>query len=83
MGVYHLYRSREEDRIYQNPHVLERFGGCAIGLSESAFKCNFRVPLLQLLKNLFRQMNIAFGQMDPNGFIHINTFQHRCLLVEV
>lgn len=30
-------------------------------------------------QKLFRQMNITFGQMDPNEFIHINSFQHRCL----
>lgn len=28
-------------------------------------------------------MIIAIGQMDPNGFIHINTFQHWCLLAGV
>lgn len=75
--VYHLYQPRENDRIYHTPTILSSFGGCAIGISEAAFICRFRVPLLQLLKNLFRQMNIAFSQMDPNRFIHINTFKNR------
>lgn len=52
-GVYHIYKSKEDDRIYRMPYILESFGGSPAGLSETAFKCGFRVPLLQILKNLF------------------------------
>ncbi|KAL8146788.1 hypothetical protein AgCh_004506 [Apium graveolens] len=72
-GFCWLYAPREGER------VPDGYGGCAVGISEAAFKCGLRVPPLKLIKNLFFQMGIALGQMDPNGFIHINCFQNRCL----
>lgn len=57
--------------------------GVAVGISEAAFKCGLRLPLLPILKKLFREMGIALGQMDPNGFTHINGFQCRCLASRV
>lgn len=78
-GVYRLYMPEPTDRIYHTPPVPASHGDIAIGISESAFKCGFRVPLLRLYKKIFHQMKIAFGQMDPNGLIHINCFQYQCL----
>lgn len=78
-GAYQLYMTDSSDRIHHTPPVLACLGDMAIGISESSFKCGFKVPLLRLYKTLFRQMNIAFGQMDPNDFIHINSLQHCCL----
>lgn len=53
------------------PVVPEGYDGRAIGISESAFKCGFGVPLLKLVRRLFVWMSVAFSQMDPNGFIHM------------
>ena len=78
-GAWFVYRPSEEDRIYYTPPVPKGYGDHAIGISEAAFFCGFRVPLLPLVKHLFAEMDIAIGQMDPNGFIHMNTFQYRCL----
>ncbi|KAK1362161.1 hypothetical protein POM88_046635 [Heracleum sosnowskyi] len=39
--------------------------------------------MLPLVKQLFAQMGIALGQMDPNGFLHMNGFQCRCLAANV
>ncbi|XP_074376603.1 uncharacterized protein LOC141718130 [Apium graveolens] len=78
-GFCWLYAPREGERIYDTPGVAEGYGGCAVGVSEAAFKCGLRVPPLKLIKHLFFQMGIALRQMDPNGFIHINCFQNRCL----
>ncbi|XP_074352149.1 uncharacterized protein LOC141691316 [Apium graveolens] len=78
-GFCWLYAPREDERIYDTPGVPEGYGGCAVGVSEAAFKCGLRVPPLKLIKHLFFQIGIALGQMDPNGFIHINCFQNRCL----
>lgn len=50
----------------------------AVGIDETSFKCGFMVPILPILKKLFKEMGIALGQMDPNGFIHINCYQARC-----
>lgn len=55
----------------------------AVGISEIAFYCGLRFPLLPLVKVLLRDMGIAIGQLDLNGFIHMNTFQYRCLQHEV
>lgn len=73
-GLYHLYKPEASDCIYHIPPEPEACGDGAIGISEAAFKCRFRVPLLKLVRRFFVQMNIAFSQMDSNGFIHINTF---------
>lgn len=70
-GVYYLYMPQSHDRIYHMPVVPEGYDGRAIGISESAFKCGFGVPLLKLVRRLFVRMSVAFSQMDPNGFIHM------------
>lgn len=82
-GAWHVYGPTKRDRIYNTPPVPEGFGGVAAGISEATLKCVFRVPMLPLLKKLFEDMGIALGQMDPNGFLHINAFQHRCLAARV
>lgn len=78
-GTWHIYVAIQIERIYHIPPIPKGYGDCAIGIFEEAFKCGLRVPLLPLLRILFKQMNIALGQMDPNGFIHINFFQNGCL----
>lgn len=50
-GVYHLYIPQHSDRIFHTPPVSAASGDMAIGISELAFKCGFRVPLLHLIKN--------------------------------
>lgn len=70
------------DRIYDTPGISigdqpEEIG---VGIFETAFVCGLRFPLLPLLKALLKEMGISIGQLDPDGFIHINSFQHRCLV---
>lgn len=69
-STWGVYVATRIDRIYDNPEVSESLGGIAMGISEAAFKCGFRVPILPILKKLFRKMGISLGQMDLNGFIH-------------
>lgn len=75
----HLYTPKQHHKVYYNPRIPEDHGGVALGVSRPALFCGLRFPLLPLLKKLFREMGIALGQLDPNGFIHINTFAFRCL----
>lgn len=78
--VWYFFTPRKRDRIWHNPEVPPLFGGSvATGISEMAFKCGFRLPMLPILKKLLRQVGIAIGQLDPNSFFHINAFQARCL----
>lgn len=49
------------------------------GISEAAFNCGLRLPFLPILRSLLRDMGIALGQLDPNSFIHVNVFKHKCL----
>ncbi|KAL6547086.1 hypothetical protein OROMI_022807 [Orobanche minor] len=81
--VWHTYHPRKKDRIHHNPSVPDSYGGIAVGISEAALKCGFRVPMLPLTKTLFGHMGIALGQMDPNGFLHINGFQCHWLAARV
>ena len=81
--LWFIHLATRKDRIWHNPKVLEMHGKTATGLSEAALKCGFRVPTLQLLKHLFKDMGIALGQLDPNSFIHINVFQARCMAANV
>lgn len=74
-----MYNMNADERIYDTPGVPKGYGDRAVGISKATFKCEFRVPLLKILRHLFFQMGIALGQMDPDGFIHINYFQNRCL----
>ena len=82
-GLYGIYHASLADKIHHNPEVDATLGGVATGISEAAFYCGFRVPLLPILKKLFDDMGIALGQLDPNGFTHINSFQARCLDVGI
>ncbi|KAK1399424.1 hypothetical protein POM88_009287 [Heracleum sosnowskyi] len=82
-GAWHTYLPGAADRIWHNPPVPKGYGNVATGISEAALKCGFRVPMLPLVKQLFAQMGIALGQMDPNGFLHMNGFQCRCLVANV
>lgn len=51
-GVYRLYMPEPTDRIYHTPPVPASYDDMAIDISESAFKCGFRVHLLRLYKKL-------------------------------
>lgn len=82
-GAWFAYWADEHDRVYHRLRVPAGHGSCCTGISEAAFKCGLRLPLLPILKRLFEEMGIALGQMDPNGFTHINAFQHRCLVARV
>lgn len=82
-GLWHVYPAEQRDRIYHNPPIPEGFGDVTTGISEAAFKCGFRVPLLPLLKSLLKNMGLALGQLDPNSFIHVNCFQARCLAAKI
>ena len=76
-----IYPAIANDCIYQTPESED--GHRCVGISENAFKCGFRLPMLPLLKKLLKQTGIALGQLDPNGFTYINVFQHRCLMAGV
>ncbi|KAK1404279.1 hypothetical protein POM88_003884 [Heracleum sosnowskyi] len=78
-SIFRTYEVDETDLIYHTPKVDEEFGSVAFGVSERAFFCRLRLPLLPVLKKLLRYTSVALGQLDPNTFIHINTFQNRCL----
>lgn len=78
-NLWHVFAPRKRDRLYHNPSVPSSCGTVATGISEAAFKCGFRLPMLPLLKRLLKDMGIVIGQLDPNSFIHINVFQARCL----
>ncbi|WOH00517.1 hypothetical protein DCAR_0519882 [Daucus carota subsp. sativus] len=65
------------DLIYHTPETDK--GYICVGISENAFKCGLRLHLLPLLKKLLKQMGIALGQLDPNNYLYINSFHHRCL----
>lgn len=58
---YFVYRADRKDRIYHNPPARETCGGVATGISEAAFKCGFRVPILPLLKRLLKEMGIELN----------------------
>lgn len=75
----HLYTPKRHHKVYYNPRILEDHGGVALGISRRAVFYGIWFPLLPLLKKLFREMRIALGQLDPSGFIYINTFAFRCL----
>ncbi|KAK1360682.1 hypothetical protein POM88_045156 [Heracleum sosnowskyi] len=78
-SLFRTWAADETDLIYHTPTVAEEFGSVALGVSERAFFCGLRLPLLPVLKKLLRYTSVALGQLDPNTFIHINTFQNRCL----
>lgn len=82
--VWYFFAPRKNDKIWQNPQVAAICGGgFATGISEAAFKCGFRLPILRILKSVLKQSGIAIGQLDPNSFIHVNTFQARCMASKV
>lgn len=82
-SAWEVYVASQTHRVYDNPEVPESLGRIATGIFEASFKCGFRVPILPILKKLFKEMGIALGQMDPDGFIHINCFQAWCLKANV
>ncbi|KAK1388193.1 hypothetical protein POM88_016371 [Heracleum sosnowskyi] len=65
--AWHIYMARKNDRIWHNPPAPEGYGQVATSVSEAAFKCGFRVPVLPLIKKLFAEMGIALGQRTRTG----------------
>lgn len=82
-GEWKLYPADTWDRIHHNPSIPTSHDRAVTGISEAAFKCGFWVPLIPLLWSLFLEMDIALGQMNPNGFILINVFQLCFLAAEI
>lgn len=71
------------DLIYHTSPIDCSYGMFGIGVSEQAFHCGLRLPLIPIVRQFLAHTHIALGQLDPNSFIHFNAFQHRCLMAEV
>lgn len=70
---------RDIDLIYYTIDYEEGEGGMSTGISEAAFNCGLRLPFLPIPRSLLRDMGITLGKLDPNSFIYVNVFQHKCL----
>ncbi|KAK1394764.1 hypothetical protein POM88_013820 [Heracleum sosnowskyi] len=61
------------------PEVDEEYGSVALEIFEKAFFYGLSTPIAPCSEKLLKYTMVALGQLDPNIFIHINSFQNRCL----